>query len=181
MSKLLSCRAQGGTIQGIARRLQISRQTVRKFVQAPSFPELQRVPRYVRAPLTSIVRICENEGRAGSRTTDQLWKELQERGFSGSWMMVYRWVQLQNDAVAGSADQPQPQTPATAKRMAPRHLAWLLLRDPEHLEKREQQQLALASPRRKTSIWPMDWLSSLWPWSKNATLRRWIPGSGTVK
>jgi transposase len=152
MSKLLSCRAQGGTIQGIARRLQISRQTVRKFVQAPSFPELQRVPRYVRAPLTSIVRICENEGRAGSRTTDQLWKELQERGFSGSWMMVYRWVQLQNDAVAGSADQPQPQTPATAKRMAPRHLAWLLLRDPEHLEKREQQQLALLRQEKNVDL-----------------------------
>jgi transposase len=155
IAQVVELSKQGGTIQGIARRLQISRQTVRKFVQAPSFPEFQRVPRYARAPLTSIVRICENEGRAGSRTTDQLWKELQERGFSGSWMMVYRWVQLQNDAVAGSADQLQPQTPATAKRMAPRHLAWLLLRDPEHLEKQEQQQLALraSGEKRRSGLW----------------------------
>lgn len=153
---------------------------MRKFIEAPSFPEFQRVP-HTKSAIDEYRPYLRQRWQAGSRTTDQLWKELQERGFSGSWMMVYRWVQLQNDAVVGSADQPQPQTPATAKRMAPRHLAWLLFRDPEHLEKQEQQQLALASPRRKTSIWPMDWLSSLWPWSKNATLRRWIPGSGTVK
>jgi len=113
---------QGGTIQGIARRLQISRQTVRKFVQAPSFPEFQRIPR-TKSAIDKYRPYLRERWQAGSRTTDQLWKELQERGFSGSWMMVYRWVQLQNDAVAGSADQPQPQTPATAKRMAPRHLA----------------------------------------------------------
>ena len=134
---------QGGTIQGIARRLQISRQTVRKFVQAPSFPEFQRVPR-TKSAIDKYRPYLQERWQAGCRTTDQLWKELQERGFSGSWMMVYRWVQFQNDVVVESADQPQPQpqTLTTAKGMAPRHLAWLLLRDPEHLEQQQQQQLA---------------------------------------
>jgi transposase len=144
---------QGGTIQGIARRLQISRQTVRKFVQAPSFPEFQRVPR-TKSAIDKYRPYLRERWQAGCRTTDQLWKELQERGFSGSWMMVYRWVQFQNDAVVESADQPQPQpqNPTTAKRMAPRHLAWLLLRDPEHLEKQEQQQLALLRQEKNVDL-----------------------------
>jgi transposase len=141
----------GGTIQGIARQLQISRQTVRKFVQAPSFPEFQRVPR-TKSGIDEYRSYLRERWQAGCRTTDQLWKELQERGFSGSWMMVYRWVQLQNDAVVGSADQPQPQTSTTANRMAPRHLAWLLLRDPEHLEKQEQQQLAFLRQEKNVDL-----------------------------
>lgn len=44
-NQVVALSKQGGTIQGIARQLQISRQTVRKFVQAPSFPEWQKASR----------------------------------------------------------------------------------------------------------------------------------------
>jgi len=58
-------------------------------------------------------------------------------------MMVYRWVQLQRDVSAQALDQSQQQAKTTAKKMAPRHLAWLFLRDPERLEKQERQTLSL--------------------------------------
>ncbi len=51
--------------------------------------------------------------------------------------MVYRWVQLQGDGKAEALVQPQRQATAPAKKMAPRHLAWLFLRDFEQLEKQE--------------------------------------------
>ena len=133
---------QGGTIQGIASQLQISRQTVRKFVQAPSFPEFQRVPR-TRSAIDPYRPYLQERWEAGCRTTDPLWRELQDRGFPGSWMMVYRWVQLQQTERAETADQTQQNTPKMANKMAPRHLAWLFLHDPEHLEKQERQALSL--------------------------------------
>ena len=56
--------------------------------------------------------------------------------------MVYRWVQLQRDEPALAPAQTQNQAKRTTQSMAPRHLAWLFLRDPEHLEKQEEQALS---------------------------------------
>jgi transposase len=81
--------------------------------------------------------------QAGCRSTEQLWRELQQRGFTGSWKMVYRWVQVQTDAGLQIPEQTQGHRPTTAKRMAPRHLAWLFLHDPEQLGKQERLTLSL--------------------------------------
>ncbi len=58
-------------------------------------------------------------------------------------MMVYRWVQLQKDEPMLTAQKTPSQTNRTMKSMAPRHLAWLFLRDAEQLNKHEKQTLAL--------------------------------------
>jgi len=58
-------------------------------------------------------------------------------------MMVYRWVQVQGDGKTEALAQSQRQATPPAKKMAPRHLAWLFLRDPEQLEKQEKQTLSL--------------------------------------
>jgi transposase len=130
---------QGKSIQGIARHLPISWPTVYKFVQAPSFPEWREVPRTKSA--LDRPHLFQR-WQEGCHTTDELWQELQQRGFTGSWMMVYRWVQLQADAGSPGAHQ-KPPTKPTPKGMTPRQLAWLLLRDPEHIEKHEQLTLSL--------------------------------------
>ncbi len=57
--------------------------------------------------------------------------------------MVYRWVQLQREKLASAPAQTQKQANGTTQSMAPRHLAWLFLRDSEHLEKQEKQALSL--------------------------------------
>ena len=149
LSKLLGCLAQGGTIQGIARQLQISRQTVRKCIQAPRFPEFQRVPR-TKSAIDAYRPYLRQRWQEGYRSTDQLWKELQERGFAGSWMMVYRWVQLQKEGSAETLVQAQPQTKTSANKKAPRHLAWLFLHDPEQVGR--QEQLTLSRLRQEKSV-----------------------------
>jgi transposase len=63
-------------------------------------------------------------------------------------MMVYRWVQLQGD---GKTEALRPTTPP-APKLAPRHLAWLFLRDPVHLEKQEQQTLSLIRLEQNVEI-----------------------------
>lgn len=70
-------------------------------------------------------------------------QELQARGFTGSRMMVYRWVQLQREQPVSTSDHMQERANKTSQSMAPRHLAWLFLRDPKRLEKQEKQTLSL--------------------------------------
>ena len=52
------------------------------------------------------------------------------------------WVQLQREVEEEALTQSQSQKGETAKRLAPRHLSWLFLRNPEHLEKQDKQILS---------------------------------------
>lgn len=132
---------QGGSILLIARQLQIGHQTVRKFVRSPSFPEWGK-PARTKSAIDPYRPYLQERWQQGCHVTSLLWHELQERGFSGSWMMVYRWVQLQGDEKPEALAQPQRQAPPTAPKMAPRHLAWLFLRAPSQLEKQDKQTLS---------------------------------------
>lgn len=66
--------------------------------------------------------------------------------------MVYRWVQLQGDGKTEALAQPQQQATPPSPKMAPRHLAWLFLRDPEQLEERERQTLSLIRKAQKVEM-----------------------------
>src|SRR5579883_2738263 len=129
---------QGGTILGIARQLHIGHRRVRKFVRSSRFPEWGK-PARTRSAIDPYRPYLQARWQQGCHATSQLWHELQERGFSGSWMMVYRWVQLQGDGKTEPiAAFPTPPAP----RLAPRPLAWLFLRDPEHLERQDKLTLS---------------------------------------
>jgi transposase len=133
---------QGGTILGIARQLHLGHRRVRHFVRSPQFPEGGK-PARTKSALDPYRSYLQERWQQGSRETGPLWQELQARGFTGSRMMVYRWIQLQKDGPTLPAQQTQSQTNRTTKRMAPRHLAWLFLRDAEQLNKQERQTLSL--------------------------------------
>lgn len=137
---------QGGTILGIARQLQIGHRRVRKFFHSSSFPEWGK-PARTRSAIDPYRPYLQERWQQGCHTTSQLWQELQERGFSGSRMMVYRWVQLQgNGKTEALAPLPTPVVP----KLAPRPLAWLFLRNPEHLE--EQDKLIISRIRQTQQI-----------------------------
>src|SRR5207248_11728737 len=53
--------------------------------------------------------------------------------------LVYRWVQLQGEGKSEALAQLQRQATPPARKMAPRHLAWLFLRASSQLEKQEKQ------------------------------------------
>jgi hypothetical protein len=131
------------TIAGIARRLQIGKRRVRTFIAAKSFPQWSQAQQSSSAidPYRDTLRRLWDQGY---RAPHQLWHHLQaEQGFSGGYMLVYRWVQLQREGDAQALNQSQSQKEATAKSMAPRHLSWSFLRDPSRLEKQEREMLSL--------------------------------------
>jgi transposase len=138
---------QGGTILGIARQLHIGHRRVRTFVRSASFPEWGK-PARTKSAIDPYRPYLQERWQQGCHATSQLWHELQARGFSGSRMMVYRWVQLQGD---GKTEALRPTT-STSPKMAPRHLAWLFLRHPEQLEKQEQQTLSLLRQEKNVEI-----------------------------
>lgn len=133
---------QGGTILGIARQLQIGAQTVRKFVHSPQFPEWGK-PAVTRSAIDPYRTYLEERWRQGCQDAGPLWRELQARGFTGSWMMVYRWLQVRRDEPASASALQHKQVNRTPRRLAPRHLAWLFLRDPKHLKEEEKHALSL--------------------------------------
>jgi transposase len=140
--KVVELSRQGGTIKGIATQLQISRQTVRKFVQAPAFPE-QPKHAQTKSAIDEYRPYLSQRWQEGCQATGQLWREIQERGFAGSRMMVYRWVQLQQNQSDKEGARTLQQTPTMVKKIAPRQLAWLFLHDLDQLEQPEKQTLTL--------------------------------------
>lgn len=63
--------------------------------------------------------------------------------------MVSRWIQLQREK---SVSAPAHIQNKTLQSMAPRHLAWLFLRDPERLEKQEMQTLSFIRKSQQVEI-----------------------------
>lgn len=139
--QVVALHQQGGTISGIARQLQIGKQTVRKFIAAKSFPEWSKAQQ-TRSAIDPYREALKQFWDQGYRAPHQLWQSLQaQSGFSGGYMLVYRWVQLQRVVDAQTLNQSQGNR-ATAKGMTPRHLSWSFLRDPSRLEKQEQETLS---------------------------------------
>ena len=150
--QIVALHQRGGTISGIARQLQIGKQTVRKCIAAKRLPEWSHAQQTSSAidPYREALKQLWDQG---CHAPQQLWQRLQaERGFSGGYMLVYRWVQLQREVDTQALNQSQSHNGATAKGMAPRHLSWSFLRDPSRLEKREQETLTLICQEKNVDV-----------------------------
>ncbi len=157
---------QGMSILGIADQLHMSRSTVRNFVYAGAFPERANVLR-TKSLLDPYVPYLEKRFAQGCRNANQLWKELQQQGFKGDSKIINKWMAprrekpgrkhslrekdllgLTAEEEAGTtsqqsakADESTDLTPVALE--APRHLVWLLLKDPGSLDQEQQRSLAL--------------------------------------
>jgi len=155
---------QGVPVLRIAEDLHMSRTTVRKFVAASAFPERANTLRS-RSILDPYVPYLQERLGQGDANASQLWRDVRQQGFPGSYKVVARWMEtqgwqprkgrpsqkrgthvqgkefaatqdtsLQRDAQGEQAPSGQTQEPLES----PRHLVWLLLRDPARLSEAEQ-------------------------------------------
>jgi transposase len=156
---------QGMSILGIADQLRMSRSTVRNDVYAGAFPERANVLR-TRSLLDPYMPYLEKRLAQGCRKANQLWEELKAQGFRGSYKPVNRWLAprrekpgrkhslrekdllgLTQAEEAGTYSQQSARTQErdevqTIALEAPRHLVWLLLKDPDALDQEHQRTLA---------------------------------------
>ncbi|GHO82577.1 transposase [Dictyobacter formicarum] len=153
---------QGMSILGIADQLRMSRSTVRNFVYAGAFPERATALR-TKSLLDPYVPYLEQRWAQGCRNANQLWKEVVAQGFTGEYKVVNRWLAprrekpgrkhslrekdllgLETEEEAGTHSQrmepkeaSKPVEPISLE--APRHLVWLLLRDPSTMDTQERR------------------------------------------
>jgi len=145
---------EGESILGIARRLQVSRGTVYRYLRGQ--PESAAVrTRYVGSKLDAFLPYLCQRWAEGCHNGKQLWRELRERGYRGSRKMVAIWTQQQRQAPAPSTPKKYLSTPLAspgqdtgpASVSAPRppssrRASWFLLRDRDTLSAGEQATLA---------------------------------------
>lgn len=138
---------QGLAHRAIARQLGMNRATVRRFVQAESFPEraVRRVPRRT-DQWTDFLQRRWNEG---CRNAVQLFDELKGQGFDGSYHMVRRRVARWRRRAANEAKCAETEAPSR-KRFSPRQIVWLLLK-PE-LELNDAERLLRARVEEHSSV-----------------------------
>ncbi len=160
---------QGVPVLRIAEDLHMSRTTVRKFVAAGAFPQRATTLRS-KSILDPYVPYLKEQLDEGCANASQLWRDIRRQGFPGGYKVVSRWLETQgwhpqkgrpskmrgtqkpgNDTATAQntaldRDKQSLQAPSSqmqAPLQSPRHLVWLLLRDPARLSEAEQHLLTL--------------------------------------
>jgi transposase len=139
--------AQGKSQRRIARTLHLDRDTVRRFLQAASFPEraARSVPRDT-DPYVDYLRQRWSEGCFNARV---LMCEITAQGYRGSYDAVKRrvagWRQQQRSATTSAADSAtgnnstsEHRRRSALDRPSANRVAWLLFLRPEELKDQEQ-------------------------------------------
>lgn len=128
--------AQGRSITTIAQTIDIAPRTVQRFLHGETFPE--RAPRRGGPTLlTPFEPFLRERWNAGCRNATHLWRELQQRGFTGRYGIVaihlHQWR---------ATDRPgAPRSVRRVTAYSPRQTVWLLMRPTEQLTADERNYL----------------------------------------
>jgi transposase len=115
--------------RAIAARLGLARSTVKRYLEAGSFPERAR-RRYGRRT-DRFADHLKQRWSEGYHNASQLFKELKERGYSGSYYTVRRQLACwrKAGACAPAANTSGAVRPSTIDRPSARRVSWLLLKE----------------------------------------------------
>ncbi len=147
---------QGVSIREIARRLKLSRETIRRFLRAEEFPEIASARRGQRGSILNPYKpYIFQRWQQGCRNSVQLYDEIKARGYSGSTSLLRNFLaSLRKKHVkAGSAevltfkastntieipaDLPPP--PSVKRRMSSMRAAFLFVSQREKLEEKQHK------------------------------------------
>jgi transposase len=139
---------QGWTLDAIADRVGISRRTVRRYLQSPTFPERQ--PRHSRGrslldPYKATLLAGWN---SGCRNGWHLFRTIRRQGFRGQYGIVALYVRRMRQAqglAPGRRCSPHPLpavTEAPRRPLTPRRATWLVLRPAARSTEQDRHQLA---------------------------------------
>jgi len=118
---------QGIPQREIARRLNITRATVRRFIQADCYPE--RATRPSSSHADSCVDYLWGRWKEGCHNITQLTNEITERGFIASYHSVRRRVSQWRRNVDPQSKSP----PVRSNRESPKQLSWMVFKTDESL------------------------------------------------
>ncbi len=147
-----SLHREGWPGHAIARRLGLGRSTVVRYLRHTAFPERKGRSDVGRSLLDPWKPLLLKRWNAGQRDGRRLFRELQGRGYRGSYATLARYTQrlrLAQEGVAprrARSSRPRPILPSVIDRperpLTPRTAAWLALRRPERRDPGEAERLA---------------------------------------
>ena len=158
--QVIALHQQGWSLTAISAQLRVSRPTVRKYVNAGTFPEWPA--RRTRLSAGTVhATYLQARWDAGCRDATVLWQEMRARGFTGSLRMVQRivvgWrVEPARRGRAAHIPGPTPvPAPPQLRPPSPRQAVWLLLRQSEQLEPAQRMmraRLLAAAPEVRAAV-----------------------------
>jgi transposase len=144
---------QGWTLDAIAQQVGLSRRTVPRYLQSPTFPERQPRHRRDRRMLEPYKAALLAGWNRGCRHGAHLFRTIRSQGFRGQYGIVALYVRRMRQAQGLAprqrrSDQPLPVvTEAPRRQLTPRQATWLVLRPSERDTDQEHHQLAQLTPQ----------------------------------
>jgi transposase len=139
---------QGWPGWAIAQQLGIGKNTVFRYLRTETLPARKRRTDRGRSLLTPYTPYLLERWNAGCRDALRLFRELQQRGYPGSYATVARYAQRLRHAQGLTSRQRRPRHPlpvVTApphRALTPRRATWLVLRRPETQDEHDAAQIA---------------------------------------
>ena len=143
-------REQGYLIKDIAHHLGIGERTVYTYLAAPTFPERQPSSRQQRSGLDPYKPYLLEQWNLGRQQTKELFQEIQQQGYKGSYATVARYTQQLRQSqpqlkpkreslndLPGRGPAPKVQT-SNQKSLSARRAAWLILKREKNLTSEEK-------------------------------------------
>ena len=139
---------QGWTLDAIASQVGLSRRTVQRYLQSPTFPERQARHGRDHSILDPYKAMLLAGWNSGCRNGSHLFRTIRRQGFRGQYGIVALYVRRMRQAQGLApwqrhSAQPLPTvTEAPRRPLTPRRATWLVLRPPERCTQEDHQLLA---------------------------------------
>jgi transposase len=143
-----ACHQQGWTLDAIAARIGISRRTVQRYLQSPTFPERQPMHARDCSILDPYKAALLAGWNSGCRNGAHLFRTIRNQGFQGQYGIVALYVRRMRQAqglAPGRRCTPHPLpvvTGGSQRPLTPRRATWLVLRPSERSTDQDHHQLA---------------------------------------
>ncbi|MDV3348600.1 ISL3 family transposase [Leptothoe sp. LEGE 181152] len=158
-----SLRQQGYKIKDIAYHLGMGKRTVYTYLSHETFPEWQSSSRQCKSILDPYKPYLIDQWSQGRQHTKQLFKEIQQQGYSGTYKTVARYTHTLRSAQSQPLPHPDslkdlpgrgPAPKVTIKSQKPlsaRRAAWLVLQRPDTLTDKQKTLLECLTQRSELS------------------------------
>jgi transposase len=173
---------QGWTVAAIAQPVGMSPRTVQRDLQTATFPGRQRRSDCGQSLLDPYKATLLERWNAGCRTAARLFRDLQQRGYAGSYALVAAYARRLRQAqglAPGQRCTRQP-LPVVAEppyqALTPRRATWLVLRREEQRTAEEAEQLARLRAQQAEVAEAIDLAQDFASSCANGSLRALIPG-----
>jgi len=146
--QVVALHTQGFEQAEIAHRVGLSTRTIQKWLKAGAFPEAKQ-RRKRRSLFDPYAPYVLKRWKEGCKNGSQLYREIKERGYTGTERQVYRFLLPLREQLPLAQTVEAPQTPV--QDFSAHEAVWLFVRHPNDLDETERVTLAAILSESETA------------------------------